>query len=236
MPVMKQLNLGGTTYDTVGEASVTRVVTTGTKIATITIDGTSSDLYAPSGSSVDPATASPLMDGTAAVGSSDKYAREDHVHPTDTSRQAALVSGTNIKTVNNESLLGSGNITIDGGTALTTQEVEAAVEDAFPWTVAVSFINSTNTEYFRRYRIYADEELVKTVTSFSDSETDVDKTVSELYISLGGLSGVDLVDSGQITCTGAISYTSKDSGNPTDVYFSISGAGTITFNGTDWNK
>lgn len=49
MPVMKQLNIGGTTYDTVGEASVTRVVTTGTKIATITIDGTSSDLYAPSG-------------------------------------------------------------------------------------------------------------------------------------------------------------------------------------------
>ena len=35
---------------------------------------------------VDPATASPLMDGTAAVGTSTKYAREDHVHPTDTSR------------------------------------------------------------------------------------------------------------------------------------------------------
>lgn len=51
MPVMKQLNIGGTTYDTVGEASVTRVVTTGKKIATITIDGTSSDLYAPSGES-----------------------------------------------------------------------------------------------------------------------------------------------------------------------------------------
>ena len=110
MPVMKQLNIGGTTYDTVGEASVTRVVTTGTKIATITIDGTSSDLYAPSGSSVDPATASPLMDGTAAVGSSAKYAREDQVHPTDKSLHAALVSGTNIKTVNNESFLGSGNV------------------------------------------------------------------------------------------------------------------------------
>ena len=30
-------------------------------------------------------------------------------------KQDALVSGTNIKTVNNESLLGSGNITIQGG-------------------------------------------------------------------------------------------------------------------------
>lgn len=33
-----------------------------------------------------PATANPLMDGTAAVGTSTKYAREDHVHPSDTSR------------------------------------------------------------------------------------------------------------------------------------------------------
>lgn len=32
------------------------------------------------------ATANPLMDGTAAVGSSAKYAKEDHVHPSDTSR------------------------------------------------------------------------------------------------------------------------------------------------------
>lgn len=33
-----------------------------------------------------PASASPKMDGTAAVGTSAKYAREDHVHPSDTSR------------------------------------------------------------------------------------------------------------------------------------------------------
>ena len=37
----------------------------------------------------DPATATPLMDGTAAVGTATKYAREDHVHPTDTSRASA---------------------------------------------------------------------------------------------------------------------------------------------------
>lgn len=59
---------------------------------------------------VDPATATPLMDGTGAVGSSAKYAREDHRHPSDTAKQDALVSGTNIKTVNGQSLLGSGNL------------------------------------------------------------------------------------------------------------------------------
>lgn len=40
-----------------------------------------------------PATVPPLMDGTAAVGVATKYAREDHVHPTDTSR-APLASPT----------------------------------------------------------------------------------------------------------------------------------------------
>lgn len=37
----------------------------------------------------DAATSTPLMDGTAAVGSSTKYAKEDHVHPSDASRMTA---------------------------------------------------------------------------------------------------------------------------------------------------
>lgn len=37
-----------------------------------------------------PATAPPLADGTAAVGVSTKYAREDHVHPADTSRLTSV--------------------------------------------------------------------------------------------------------------------------------------------------
>jgi hypothetical protein len=40
-----------------------------------------------------PATVAPLMDSTAAVGTTTKYAREDHVHPTDTTR-APLASPT----------------------------------------------------------------------------------------------------------------------------------------------
>jgi hypothetical protein len=41
------------------------------------------------GKVVAPATVAPVMDGAAAVGVAVKYAREDHVHPTDTSRAAA---------------------------------------------------------------------------------------------------------------------------------------------------
>ena len=57
-----------------------------------------------------PGSATPLMDGTATAGSANAYARQDHVHPTDTSRQQTLVSGTNIKTVNGKTLLGNGNV------------------------------------------------------------------------------------------------------------------------------
>lgn len=69
-------------------------------------------------------------------------------------KQDALVSGTNIKTINNTSLLGSGNITIEGGgsadEALTAQEVEAAVDAAyavtdFTITVATSIVTANKS-------------------------------------------------------------------------------------------
>lgn len=43
-----------------------------------------------------PGSALPLMNGTAAVGTSEGYSREDHVHPTDTTRQATNIYQTNI--------------------------------------------------------------------------------------------------------------------------------------------
>ena len=140
-PKMKSLTIGGVTYDTVGEASVTQVVGSGTKIATVSIDGTSTDLYAPSGgSTIDPATATPLVDGTATVGSSAKYAREDHVHPTDTSRQATLVSGTNIKTINGDSILGSGDLTVGGGATYSTVAVSIPTS---AWSGTTATVNVT---------------------------------------------------------------------------------------------
>lgn len=110
-----------------------------------------------------PSKITPLMNGVASIGVSKLYAREDHVHPSDTSKankedvytkeeiiaindefikrfdtideaiqslqstlsdyqsevnnlkeskQDKLVSGTNIKTINNESILGAGNISL----------------------------------------------------------------------------------------------------------------------------
>ena len=59
----------------------------------------------------------------------EKYALADVVEQT---KQDTLVSGTNIKTINNQSILGSGNITIQGGGAsvieVTQAEYDALVE------------------------------------------------------------------------------------------------------------
>lgn len=63
-------------------------------------------------------SAVPLMDGVASYGSGYSYAREGHIHPTDTSRQASLVSGTNIKTINSNSILGSGDLVLSTGVPL----------------------------------------------------------------------------------------------------------------------
>lgn len=56
------------------------------------------------GATVQPAAATPLMDGTAAVGTSLLYAREDHVHPSDTSKVDTTT------TVNGHAL--SSNVTV----------------------------------------------------------------------------------------------------------------------------
>lgn len=146
MAVMRHLTVDGTTYDTVGEASVTQVQTSGTKIATVSIDGTSTDIYAPTPPTA--STTAPSMDGTASYGSGTAYARSNHVHPTDTSRQATLVSGTNIKTINGNSLLGSGDLTISGGGSVdySTQAVSIPTSawSGTTATVSAAVVTATN--------------------------------------------------------------------------------------------
>lgn len=81
------------------------------------------------------------------------------------SKQDALVSGTNIKTVNGNSLLGSGDLTVGGDVSMTEEEVDAAVEDAFPsmYTITYSLSNLSTDK-----RVAAEGETVTvTITSMS---------------------------------------------------------------------
>ena len=177
MPVMKQLRIGSETYDTVGEASVTQTLTSGTKIATVTIDGTATDLYAPEGGGggPEPSSTTPAMDGTAAVGTATTYARADHVHPTDTSRQETLVSGTNIKTINGESILGSGDLSVGGGGSYDYR-IDVTVSGS---TVTANYNGSTLTEIATA--IVSDPATnVLAIVSNADVSTDIPVKASVL--------------------------------------------------------
>jgi len=63
-------------------------------------------------------SSNPLMDGTAAVGTSKKYSREDHVHPTDTTR-AALSGAAFTGSVSIPSGTGNFNTLTVGNTAVS---------------------------------------------------------------------------------------------------------------------
>lgn len=67
------------------------------------------------------------------------YATKKYVTDADAKKQDKLVSGTSIKTINGESLLGSGNITVTGGSGL-----KVILEDTA--TDATITIKSTDPE------------------------------------------------------------------------------------------
>lgn len=95
-------------------------------LSTVATSGSYNDLSnrptIPSG--VEKSTTTPKMDGTAAIGSETRFAAGDHIHPTDTSRQADLgVTDLNLVTtdVTGIKFLRVGGLEV-GGTNLLTGE------------------------------------------------------------------------------------------------------------------
>lgn len=119
------------------------------------------------------ASANPLMDGTAAVGTSEKYARQDHKHPSDTSRVPTT------RKINNHALsaditisksdIGLGNVEntalstalLDYVTLATTQTISG--RKTFNDLVSTVFKGSTGSEYCN---INYDQTLSALVFSF----------------------------------------------------------------------
>lgn len=178
----------------------------GTPIATISDGYTTTTLYAPTPPS--PYTSNPVMDGTASPGSSANYARGDHKHPTDTSRQATLVSGTNIKTVNGMSLLGSGGITIPTGIALDElydsldSNVQTILAVDYGWADKTTFISQDEPTVFG-----ALANIGATYPTGTGSGT-----VTSVGITNGGgltITGSPITTSGNITVGHSNSVTAK---------------------------
>ena len=113
-------------YAKITESSGTKSLTVGnttatlpTKTSELTNDSdfiTSADI--PEGAAASSTT--PLMDGTASVGSETRFARGDHRHPTDTSRQAAITSSNKL----------SADLISDGTTNKTVTATEKSTWDS----------------------------------------------------------------------------------------------------------
>lgn len=113
------------------------------------------------GASVSPATDTPLMDGTAAVGTSLKYAREDHVHPTDTALYDLANGKSTVSYVQNlASGTAIGTITING-TTITIYAPTPTGQVQADWTEA----DSTAASYIQNKPNLA---TVATTGSYTD--------------------------------------------------------------------
>lgn len=121
--------------------TITRDLTSGTKSATINVNGTNFDIYSTNDTTYESKAAVSGGVDVSLVTTGDKYNWNQ--------KQEALVSGTNIKTINNTSLLGSGNIEVQGSdtkveqTATTTN---ADYEVLFSYTAD----NTNRTEGARK--------------------------------------------------------------------------------------
>lgn len=114
---------------------------------------TASDVGALPSSTTIPAatTTSPKMDGTAAVGSETKWAKGDHVHPTDTSR-APLASPALTGTPTAPTATAGTNTTQIATTAFVTSAIATAVTgaSAFQGTVSAQ-ATIQNSDYKKGY-------------------------------------------------------------------------------------
>lgn len=101
------------------------------------------------------------------------YPSEKLVSDSLATKQATLVSGTNIKTINNQSLLGSGNISVSGGGGLT-------FDDVYPVGSIYMSANDVDpsTLFGGTWQRIEDKFLLASGTSYSNGATGGSATVS----------------------------------------------------------
>lgn len=105
--------------------------------------------------------------------------------------QDKLVSGTNIKTINNQSILGSGNITIEGGSGGTSTDVQ----------INGSSITSSGTANIVTEGVYnSSTNKIATMSAIPDVTQKQDTLVSGTNIKT--INGSSILGSGNINISG----------------------------------
>lgn len=156
-------------------------------------------------------TTTPKMDGTAAVGSETKFARGDHIHPTDTSRAASdhvhgnITNGGDITTnatiangdrliINDESASKLANSSIMFGTSTTS-----FLANNGTWQTPVSGVSSVNNKTGAVTLTYTDVGAAASTHSHTVSDISDFPDISGVYVYKGSVATYSLLPSTGLT-------------------------------------
>ena len=116
----------------------------------------------------------PKMDGTAAVGTENAFARGDHVHPTDTSRQAKITASGILK--------GNGSGTVTAATAGTDYQAPITFDGTYNASTNKAATVSTVTTAIEALDgvITGTPGATKTLTAFSQTDGKVTATFGDI--------------------------------------------------------
>ena len=135
------------------------------------VDANGNEFVFSDSSKAEAGTASPLMDGKASVGNSLKYAREDHVHPSDASRASA--SHTHGSITNDGKIGSTADLAVVTGTsgAVTTADLTTA-SPTVPTggtTTSLEFIDTVDQD--SKGKISATKKAVTVDSTYSSTGT-----------------------------------------------------------------
>lgn len=105
-------------------------------------------------------------------------------------KQDALVSGTNIKTINNQSILGEGNISIESGTSITVDsELSTTSENPVQNKVITTKVNSLETSLGSKASQTDLDNLSSTVTTQGQTITSIQAEIGDINTQLTEING-----------------------------------------------
>ena len=106
------------------------------------------------------------------------------------SKQDKLISGTNIKTINNQSLLGEGNISIEAGSSITVDsELSTTSENPVQNKVITTKVNSLETSLGSKASQTDLDNLSSTVTTQGQTTTSIQTEIGNINTQLTEING-----------------------------------------------
>lgn len=235
----------------VHSVSVTQVVSTGTKIATVTVDGTGTDLYAPSGGggSVSYSTMSVSLpvsgwSGNAqTVNASIVTASNDVVISPQPSDAAAWGAAGVVCTAQGSGTLTFSCTTTPSATLKTNvMAFDGGTHVVSDYSITLSLTNpvfedSPSDFQYCRVDAYENGEpvspsLAELTNPAGSASFEISPTYSELSVLFSSKNG-EWVDTNKITCIGGVAYSRTTIMG--EHIFTVTGDGTITIDGVEYS-